>query len=179
MQISLFRTWALVGSALLATIMSIPKVAGQSGVRATIQPVDERKVAPAFVLTDSSGKTVKLKRYRGKIVLLDFWATWCHGCKEEIPWFSEFDRKYRRQGLSVVGVSLDEDGWKVVKPFIKEKGVPYRILLGNNATAKQYGIENMPDTFLIDGEGRIAAKYVGIVDKEDVESNLKSMLSQR
>jgi len=110
------------------------------------------------------------------VVLLDFWATWCEGCKEEIPWFAEFNRKYATKGLAVVGVSLDEglDG----RPFIKSAKVPYRIILGNDATAKKYGVENMPNTFLIDRHGRIAANYVGSVDKDNVETNIRAILSQ-
>ena len=153
--------------------------ADQPRVRATLQPASERKAASEFALQDSLGKTASLKEYRGKIVLLDFWATWCHGCKEEIPWFVDFDRKYAAKGLVVLGVSLDGDGWKVVKPFIQTANVPYRILLGNDATAKEYGIRNMPDTFLIDREGRIAAAYSGLVDKNDVENNIQAMLAQR
>jgi cytochrome c biogenesis protein CcmG/thiol:disulfide interchange protein DsbE len=151
----------------------------QGGVRAVLQPAAQRKPAPVFSLQDSSGKTVNLKDYRGQVVLLDFWATWCHGCKLEIPWFAGFSHKYARKGLTVVGVSLDSDGWKVVAPFIKTAQVPYQIVLGNDATAAQYGIQNMPDTFLIDREGRVAAVYNGVVDKQNVDDNLRAMLTDR
>jgi peroxiredoxin len=104
---------------------------------------------------------------------------WSHGCVQEMPWFVEFDRKYTKQGLRVLGVSLDEGGWKVVKPFIEKTKVPYRIVLGDDATAKKYAIENMPDTFLIDRQGRIAATYVGLVDRENIEANVRTMLSTR
>jgi peroxiredoxin len=157
--------------------IAVPMAPGQNRVQAVLEPAKERQAAPELRLEDSSGKPVSLKDYRGKVVLLDFWATWCHGCKEEIPWFSEFERKYRRKGLRVIGVSLDDDGWKVVKPFIKSAGIPYRIALGNDATAKQYNIEGMPDTFLIDRDGKIAAKYVGLVDKNNVDSNIRTMLA--
>ena len=176
------RRWrgkAVHAAALLLTLAGIAAAADPSTVRAVLQPAVERKPAPEFALKDRSGKTVTLKKYRGKVVLLDFWATWCHGCKEEIPWFSEFQRRYASQGLTVVGVSLDEDGWKVVKPFLETASVPYRIVLGDDPTAKKYGIENMPDTFLIDRHGRIAAAYAGLVDKDDVEANIRAMLSQR
>jgi peroxiredoxin len=153
--------------------------AGQPSVRAALQPTAERKVAPAFELQDSAGKKVNLKKFRGKVVLLDFWATWCTGCKQEIPWFAEFHRKYAGKGLQVVGVSLDEEGWKVLRPFLLSANLPYRILLGDEPLAKQYAIENMPDTFLIDRKGRIAAKYVGLVDRENIEENLRVMLAQR
>ena len=169
----------LVASTLFVALAGIAAAADQPKVRAVLQSDDERKPAPEFALKDSSGKTALLKKYHGKVVLLDFWATWCHGCKEEIPWFSEFQRKYGSQGLKVVGVSLDGDGWKVLKPFLKNTKVPYRIVLGDDATAKQYGIENMPDTFLIDRKGRIAAAYTGLVDKDDVETNIRAMLARR
>lgn len=147
-------------------------------IRAALQPAEQRKAAAEFSLEDSTGKTVNLTSYHGRVLLLDFWATWCHGCKEEIPWFAEFKRKYARQGLTVVGVSLDDDGWTKVKPFIKSEKISYQILLGNDATAKKYGIERMPDTFLIDRSGRIAAAYIGLVDKDDVEKNIRAILSQ-
>jgi cytochrome c biogenesis protein CcmG/thiol:disulfide interchange protein DsbE len=149
------------------------------GVRATVQPIPDRKPAPAFVLTDAAGKTAKLSEYRGKVVLLDFWATWCHGCKEEIPWFLAFQRKYGSQGFKVVGVSLDDGGWAAVKPFIEGAKVPYRVLLGEAATAKEYSISSMPDTFIIDRGGRIAAAYLGLVDKDDVETNIRAVLEKR
>jgi peroxiredoxin len=148
-------------------------------LRAAIETAKDRKAAPEFVLKDSSGKTVNLAKYRGKIVLLDFWATWCHGCKEEIPWFAEFERKYGSKGFAVVGVSLDDDGWAVVRPFLEAAKVPYRMLLGDDPTAKKYSIEAMPDTFIIDRKGRIAAKYVGLVDRGDVEANIETMLRER
>ena len=100
-------------------------------------------------------------------------------CKKEIPWFSEFQRKYARKGLAVVGVSLDEDGWKALKPFLAEHPIPYRILLGDDSTAQSYGIQSMPDTFLIDRQGRLAAAYIaGIVDRDDIEANIKAVLSK-
>jgi peroxiredoxin len=164
---------------LFLTLAGVATAADPATVRAALQPAGGRKPAPDFALKDRSGKTLTLKKYRGKVVLLDFWATWCHGCKEEIPWFSEFQRKYAARGLTVVGVSLDDDGWKVVKPFLANAKLPYRVVLGDDPTAKKYGIESMPDTFLIDRHGRIAAAYAGLVDKDDVEANLRTMLSQR
>src|SRR5215475_8024007 len=134
-------------------------------VKAPLLPEATRQAAPGFRLSDRSGKTVTLKQYRGKVVLLDFWATWCHGCKEEIPWFAEFERKYAGKGLRVIGVSLDDDGWKVVRPFLAGADLPYRVVLGDDAVAKQYRIESMPDTFLIDRRGKIAASYFGMVDR--------------
>jgi cytochrome c biogenesis protein CcmG/thiol:disulfide interchange protein DsbE len=178
MHVHLPRTNPARTAALLLALAAA--AAGQPGTHAALEPPKQRKPAPGFTLQDSSGKTVQLADYRGKVVLLDFWATWCHGCKQEIPWFAEFEKAYRGQGLAVVGVSMDDGGWNVVRPFLAATHVPYRMLLGNDAMAKRYGIGNLPDTFLIDRQGRIAAVYKeGLVDKNDVEANIKAMLSQQ
>jgi peroxiredoxin len=167
---------------LLVTVLSAISCtarAADSTVRAELHQAKDRKPAPAFILKDAAGKQVKLSQYRGKVVLLDFWATWCHGCKEEIPWFAEFQKTYGPKGFAVVGVSLDEDGWKAITPYLATANVPYPILLGDAATAKKYGAEEMlPDTFLLDRKGRIAATYNGLVDKDNVETNLRTMLAK-
>ena len=163
-QISLARA-----SAVILTLSAVASAAAQPAGRAALQPPTERKPAGNFSLQDASGKTVKLEDYRGKVVLLDFWATWCTGCKKEIPWFSEFEKTYGAKGFAAVGVSMDEGGWKVLKPFLAEHPVPYRMLLGDDATSKRYGIENLPDTFLIDRQGKVAAAYRAVlVDKDNV-----------
>jgi peroxiredoxin len=166
--------------AVLLLVAGIAAGADQPTIRAVLKSPSDRKVAPKFVLKGSTGKTAKLSQYRGKVVLLDFWATWCTGCKKQIPWFSEFQRKYAKEGLAVVGVSMDEDGWKAVKPFLADHRIPYRMLLGDESTAQSYGIMDMPDTFPIDRQGRLAAAYMaGIVDRDDIEANIKTVLSKR
>lgn len=166
--------------ALVLAVCGIAAAADQKFLSAPLQPPAERKAAADFVLKNASNETVKLADYRGKVVLLDFWATWCTGCKQEIPWFSEFESKYGSQGFAVVGVSLDEDGWKVLRPFLTEHKIPYQMVLGDQTTAKGYGIESMPDTFLIDQQGRIAAAYIsGLVNRENIETNIKSLLAHR
>ena len=113
-------------------------------------------------------------------MLLDFWATWCHGCKEEIPAFSQLQTRYRSKGLEVVGVGMDDEGWKAIKPFLAGAKVSYRMLAGDQATFQRYGLQALPDTFLIDAQGRIAAAYVaGLVDQEDLETKVKSLLAQK
>ncbi len=166
-------------AAILLPLAILASAADQPGVRAALVPQDQRQPAANFALTDSSGKTAKLSDYRGKVILLDFWATWCTGCKQEIPWFSEFQKKYGAKGFAMVGVSLDDGGWKALKPFLATANIHYRMLLGNPPMAQRYGIQNLPDTFLIDRGGRVAAVYTaGIVDKDDVEANLKAILDR-
>jgi len=162
-------------SALLPLILFAADTA--PGVRATIQPVAQRKPAPEFALTDSAGKPIKLADYRGKVVLLNFWATWCGGCKEEMPWYSQFEKTYGSQGFAVVGVSLDEDGWGIVKPFLAKTPIPYRIVLGNEATQKIYNVDAMPVSYLLDRLGRIAVSYTGLVDRANIENNIQKMLA--
>lgn len=164
---------------LLVVLSGMAMAADEVPVRAMLQPRDQRRPAPEFALRDGAEKKIELKDFRGRVVLLDFWATWCHGCVQEMPWFVEFHDKYGQKGLTVIGVSMDEDGWKEIKPFLERTKVPYRIVLGDAVAGKRYGIAGLPDTFLIDRQGRIAASYAGLVDKDDVERNLRVLLAER
>jgi peroxiredoxin len=137
---------------------------------------NSRKTAPDFSLQDSTGAQVKLSAYRGKIVLLDFWATWCHGCMTEIPWYIEFQQKYKERGLLAIGVSMDDDGWKSVKPFMLGHKVNYPIVIGDEKLAKQYSVERMPVTLLIDEQGRIAESHSGVIDKGAFEADIRVLL---
>lgn len=148
-------------------------------------PETARAIAPDFSLSDAQGKPVSLSGNRGKVVLLDFWATWCGGCKLEIPWYMEFDTKYKRQGLAVIGVSMDEDGWKAVKPFLARTRDPetggntamkYPVVIGNDTLAKEYNLTSMPMTLLIDREGKIALSHTGVVNKEEFEGHIRELL---
>ena len=135
-----------------------------------------RKAAPNFTLTDSKGTSVRLSDYQGRVVVLDFWATWCHGCKIEIPWYMEFQNKYKDKGLSVIGVAMDEDGWKSVRPFLKKKRMNYAVVVGNEALAKLYAVDALPVTLLIDRDGKIADAHAGMVDKDAFESEIRVLL---
>ncbi len=143
-----------------------------------VNAAESREAAPSFDLVNSDGAPVSLSQYKGKVVLLDFWATWCTGCKVEIPWYMQFSNKYQRDGLVVLGVAMD-DTWQPVKPFVKEKKMNYPVVLGNKQIAKQYGLTSMPKTLLIDRDGRIAYSFTGIVDRDQFESELKSLLAAR
>jgi TonB family protein len=136
------------------------------------------EIAPDFAVKDSNGATVRLSDYRGKAVLLNFWASWCPPCNTEIPWFEEFSRTYANQGFEVVGVAMDEDGWTSVKPYMEKLRMNYPVVLGNEALARLYGADNLPTTFLIDG-GRVIAKHLGIVNKNDYEAEIVALLGQK
>jgi len=131
-----------------------------------VKAEQERKAAPDFNLKDADGKAVKLSDYKGKVVLLNFWATWCGPCKIEIPWFMDFEQTYKDKNFAVLGVSLDEDGWDSVKPYIQQKKINYRVMIGTEQVAQMYGeVDSLPTTFMIDREGRVAAVHIGLVSK--------------
>lgn len=144
---------------------------------ASLKPDKDRRTAPDFALKDADGRTVRLSDYRGKVVLLDFWATWCDPCRYEIPWFMAMERKQKDRGFAVLGVSMDDDGWEAVKPFIAELGVNYRVLVGNDEIAQLYGgVDALPTTFLIDREGKIASVHVGLGNRRDFEDGVEQLL---
>lgn len=147
-------------------------------VSAAAMTLKDGQAAPDFTLKDASGDDLKLSAYKGKAVLLNFWATWCHGCKLEIPWLMEFQDKYKKSGFAVVGVAMDDDGWKSVKPFVEEKKMNYPVVVGNEELGNRYGLSSMPMTFLIDREGKIAATYVGVVDKEACEYQIRRLVGE-
>jgi peroxiredoxin len=138
--------------------------------------VEDRQPAPDFTLRDTRGATVRLADYRGKVVLLDFWATWCVPCKVEIPWFKEFGRDYQQRGFAVLGVTLDSDR-DVVTQYAARQKIAYRILLGDELTVRQYGgVHALPEMLLIDREGRIATRHVGVSSKTDYEREILELL---
>jgi peroxiredoxin len=133
--------------------------------------------AADFALADLSGKTVHLSDFKGKVVIVDFWATWCGPCRVEIPDFVRLQSKYRDKGLAIVGLSLDADGEKAVKPFVEEHDINYTMLIANDETAKSFGgILGIPTTFVIDRQGRIVQKFVGVMPAKTFEDTIQPLL---
>src|ERR1700704_1697803 len=163
-----FTLGIALGVAVGAACLTLGCSTTPSSVKAaSVKPDKDRKPAPEFALKDGDGKLVHIADYKGKVVLLDFWATWCGPCKIEIPWFMELQRKNKDRGFEVLGVAMDDEGWEAVKPFLTELGVNYRVVIGNDATAQLYGgVDALPTTFLIDRTGKIAAVHVGLVPKK-------------
>jgi len=148
-----------------------------SNVKAANKPVKDRKLAPDFALKDVAGKTVKLSDERGKVVLLNFWATWCGPCKIEIPWFIDFQQNYKDRDFEVLGVSLDDDGWESVKPYVEMKKINYRVVIGSEEVSQLYGgVDALPTTFMIDREGRIAAIHQGLAGKSEYQNEILDLL---
>jgi cytochrome c biogenesis protein CcmG/thiol:disulfide interchange protein DsbE len=169
--------------------MRVPKIASTVAVSlllafalltigCTKRTAKNRKAAPEFSLKDANGQTVHLADYRGKVVVLDFWATWCGPCKIEIPWFMEFETQFKDQGFAVLGVSMDEDGWAVIKPYVRDRKMNYRILLGDDKISTSYGgLDALPTTLLIDREGNIASVHEGVsMGKEEFKNAIVQLL---
>lgn len=139
--------------------------------------------APAFTLQNAQGQNVSLADFKGKVLILDFWATWCPPCRDEIPHFIELLKEYGEKGLQVVGVSVDQQGWDVVKPFIEQNHMNYPVLMADKEVYKAYQeiIEpnqrgGIPFTFVIDRNGKITEQFVGYRDKSVFEAAIKPLL---
>lgn len=144
---------------------------------ASMTPEKDRKPAPDFTLRDAGGRQVKLSDYRGKVVLLNFWATWCAPCRIEIPWFIDFEQRFKDQGFAVLGVAMDDEGWEIVKPYLTEKRVNYRVLMGDEDVSEAFGgVASLPTTFMIDREGKIASVHIGLISKSDYEDEIVQLV---
>jgi peroxiredoxin len=138
------------------------------------------RVAPDFQLTSLDGKLVKLSDYRGKAVLLNFWATWCSPCKVEMPWFVDLQKKYGSDGLVVVGVAMDDASASKIAEFAGEMGVNYPVLLGTEKVSEAYGnVQYLPTSFYIDREGKFVGKGVGLIGRKEIEDNVRKALASR
>lgn len=133
--------------------------------------------APDFSLKASDGTMVELSSLKGKVVVVNFWATWCGPCRKEIPGFIEVYNRYRDKGLEIIGISLDRGGWSVVKPYIAQSKINYPIVVGDGDLADAYGgIRAIPTTFIVDKDGNIAKQHVGFMTKDDLENMIKDLL---
>jgi thiol-disulfide isomerase/thioredoxin len=138
------------------------------------------KVAPNFALKDLSGKTVSLRDYRGKAVLVNFWATWCAPCKIEMPWFEKLAQQYGSQGFVILGVTAEDIPREEAEKSAKSLGVSYPILLRGDTIANDWGgLDGLPSSFYIDRQGVIVDETVGLYSRDEVEALVKKIISQK
>lgn len=134
--------------------------------------------APDFSLFTLDGQKVKLSDYRGKAVLLNFWATWCPPCKVEMPWFVDLQKQYGKDGLVILGVAMDDSEPGTIAKFASDLGVNYTVLLGTDKVSDDYGdVQYLPTTFFIGRNGAIVDKLTGLLDRKDIEDDVRKALS--
>jgi peroxiredoxin len=134
--------------------------------------------APDFTLQSLDGKTMRLSDFRGKAVLLNFWATWCGPCKIEMPWFVELQNQYAAQGFQIVGVAMDDASKEDISKFAKDMGVNYPILIGKESVGDEYGgVPALPESFLIGRDGKIVDKILGLRGKAEIEDAIKKAIN--
>jgi cytochrome c biogenesis protein CcmG/thiol:disulfide interchange protein DsbE len=137
----------------------------------------QHSLAPGFTLPQLNGQQIHLSDYRGKVVLLDFWATWCDPCREEVPHLVEFQNKYRDRGLQIIGISMDDDA-EPVRDFYQRFNMNYPVVMGNATTGEIYGgVLGLPIAFLIDRDGRVYSKHIGATDISVIEREITTLLN--
>jgi peroxiredoxin len=140
----------------------------------------EQKPAPDFSLPDINGTTVKLSDFKGKVVVLNFWATWCAPCRKEIPDFIEMQNQYGKDGLQFVGIAIDQEGVQVIKPYADKAKMNYPVLVGDDAVFAKFGGSNaIPVTLLIDKKGTIRNTYVGMKPKAALEEMVLALMREK
>ncbi len=160
-----------------ACLAILPLLAGDNSMQQIANTGTENRFAPSWQLKDLEGKSVKLADFKGKVVVLNFWATWCPPCRREIPDFVALQKQYADKGLVIIGVSLDEGGASVVKPFAKKMGINYPVVMGDQKTIAAYGgVQVVPTTFIIDKTGKLAAQHEGGADRATFEAEIKPLL---
>jgi peroxiredoxin len=174
---------ALVFVVLAATIMAMLAAGRYLDRRRTHGPIKmvgnvKGVQAPDFDLATLDGRRVKLSDFRGKAVVLNFWATWCPPCKVEMPWFVDLQKQYGKDGLVVLGVALDDTDPPKIAEFAHEMGVNYQVLLGTDQVSDDYGdVQYLPTTFYVDRNGIIVDKAAGLFSREEIESDVKRILA--
>ena len=172
--------WVAFGILLGLGVFQCAESPSESG-RASKEPPS----APSFVLPDVAGREVKFSQFEGNVVLLNFWATWCEPCRTEIPQLNELYEKYAKEGLAVIGISLDYGEPEVVRDFLKRKKISFVVLMGNQKVVEAYGrlpglgsMRGIPTTYLIDRKGRVVRKFVGLTSKRRLEEAFRPLLGQ-
>ena len=149
------------------------------------RPVDAAprpgQTAPDFKVVSTTGQTISQENFRGHVLILDFFATWCQPCRQSIPHLIEMNRKYGKQGLQILGLSVDEDGERAVKTFTDEFRINYLLALAGESTTVDFGVRSVPIMFLVDRKGKIAEVYRGYTNEmaRSVEQSIKRLLAEK
>jgi peroxiredoxin len=163
----------------LMLVFGIRKARRAAAPAQTQTSITGMKTAPDFTLQSLEGKSVRLSDYRGKAILLNFWATYCDPCKVEMPWIVDLQKQYASQGLQVIGVAMDEVGPEEIAKFAKQMNVNYPILIGKDEVGDAYGgLLYLPTTFYIGRDGKIVDKVFGIRGRSEIEDDIKKALAQ-
>jgi thiol-disulfide isomerase/thioredoxin len=164
------QNWKMVS--LVAGLFGVAILAGCS------TPPSKTSDVPQFSFTSLEGKTVAMKDLGNKVLIVDFWATWCGPCREEIPHLNELYSELKSKGLEIVGISMDTDGTDGVKDFVREFRIQYPIVMGDEKVAESFGgIIGLPTTFIIDRDGKIAKKYIGLPPADDMTKRVKDLVA--
>jgi len=142
--------------------------------------------APDVTLKDLDGKDLSLAQYRGKVVLVNFWATWCEPCRVEIPWLIEMQQKYSARGFTVLGIAMDEEGASVVTPWVQKERfdvngsksqMNYPIVIGNDAAADKFGgLLGYPTSVLVTRDGKVVKRITGLISYDEISKSIESQL---
>ena len=185
--IPFFVVLVTLGAVALAPACSSLKEAKET-VRAAGKAVDKSKLPdePEVAFKDLRGNNVSLASYKGKVVLVNFWATWCEPCRIEIPWMIEFQQKYGGKGFTVLGVAMDDEGKSAVEPFVEKQqfdvdgrqmAMNYPILLGNDDVAQKFGgLIGIPTSVLISKDGKIVKRFIGLVNHDTLDKEIGGLL---
>lgn len=180
------KRWNLFLIFVVAAGLAAVFVGCKSGSEAAPAAAKTLANEPDVTFKDLSGKDVSLASFKGKVVVVNFWATWCEPCQVEIPWMIGFQQKYADKGFTLLGVAMDDDGESVVEPFVqktefdvdgKKMAMNYPIVLGNDDLAGKFGgLLGLPTTFVISRDGKIVKRYIGLASRDDLEGEIKSLL---
>lgn len=174
---------AIFGGALLIIILALSLFEFSPSKPRKIKCVGEDQTILSFSLPNLKGELIDISQFRGKVILLNFWATWCPPCREEIPYLNELYKQYKEKGLVVVGIALDRGGPKEVQKFLEKYEIQYINLMGDEGVLEAFNnipgmglIQGIPTTFLIDRKGQICRRFVGLTEKRVFEEAVKQLL---
>jgi thiol-disulfide isomerase/thioredoxin len=177
-RLALARLVSWLGFITFGAVLALSQTTSSAVKAGSKLETSRRSVAPEFVLQSIDGETVHLVDFRGRVVLLNFWATWCGPCKIAVPWFVDFQNKYGAKGLQSIGIALDDDATRVeIGEFSDSLRINFPILIGNQKMAEAYGgVPAMPETVLIGRDGAVLKRIIGIKDRLEFETEIKKAL---